>query len=352
MRLKPSPSSVRRIPVAACLVLILSAVATPALAQSEACADTIPLYSPTGFSVVYEVAPNPQRVDGVRLRWQDTPDSLAGCAGLVIDPAIQAELGVEIRGDYRNPFDRNITFTLAQPGSIGDPDQTRFELSVNNAHPNPAAGDLSSILNLSSAGGIYRFARQTSGNNAIQVNSGIPPHVGDISINGFARAADGSVTYAAVVGVPVVRSYDDGQTWEEPVERVFPPVSQRMSAIAVFPDDPDRVWVGVTGRGLWESRDAAETWTQIFPAGVGATSTITVLKFLTVTGAGGAPVDRLYLGARGQTLAYSDDSAATFTPVGLFDVPRVNSSPSSLAGPAAMIAPASQSWNITWRTVA
>jgi hypothetical protein len=309
------------------LVFLVSASALPAFAQSEVCADTIPLYSPDGFSVTYEVAPNPQRVDGVRLRWNDIPDSIAGCASLVIDPAVEAELGLEVRGDYRNAFDRNIAFSLAQPGVVGDPDQARLELTINNSHPNPAAGDLASILNLSSAGGIYRFAPEASGNNAFQVNSGIPPHVGDVAINEIARAADGSVTYAAVVGVPVVRSYDDGMTWEEPVERIFPPFSQRMTAMAVFPDEPNRLWVGVNGRGLWESTDGAETWAQIFPAGIGPSSNVTLLKFLTVIGPGGAPVERLYLGARGQTLAYSDDSALTFTAVGEFDVPKVNSSP-------------------------
>ena len=51
----------------------------------------------------------------------------------VIDPAVESELGVEVRGDYRNAFDRNITFSLAQPGIVGDPNQTRLELTVKES---------------------------------------------------------------------------------------------------------------------------------------------------------------------------------------------------------------------------
>jgi len=325
MSLKPAYAFLPRPLVAATAGLVLSLLfAEPAAAQFADCGDTIALYSPTGFSATYEPASSPLRVDGVRLRWDELADSLAGCATLEIDPLLQAELGVELRGKYRNRFDRNIRFDFAVDGQISDPTQTRFEMSVNNTHPNPAAGNLSAGLNLSSLGGIYRFTPQLSSNVAMQVNQGLPPHIGDITLNGFAVAADQSVIYAAVTGVPVVRSYDGGLTWEEPGARVFPPFSQRMSAMAVFPDDPDRLWVAVNARGLWESMDAGETWQQIFPAGIGLTSNVSVLKFLSVTGPSGTSVDRLYLGAKGQDLAYSDDSAASFTAVGDFIVPTTD----------------------------
>lgn len=298
-----------------------------ARAQSIACGDTIPLYSPTGFSATYEVATSPLRVDGVRLRWDDIPDDLAGCSRLDADPELLSRLGIEVRGDYRNIFDRNIEFSFAVAGQVGSRDESRVELSVTNTHLNPAAGDLSTILNLSAAGGIYRFEPQTSGNAAIQTNQGIPAHIGDVVVNAIAQAADNSVYYAAIQGVPVVRSYDQGMTWEEPVERVFPPFSQTMSGMVVFPDDPNRVWVGVDGRGLWESNDGAETWTQIFPVGIGSSSNISLMKFLEVTAADGSAVQRLYLAAKGQSLAYSDDSGLTFTLAGDFELPVVNSIP-------------------------
>lgn len=315
------PTPVRRVICAVAGLLALVASASPGLAQFEDCGDTISLYSPAGFRALYEVAPNPQRVNGVRLSWEETPDSLAGCVRLEADPALESALGLEIRGRYRNRFDRNIQFEFPGAGQIGDPVQSRFVLSVSNTHPNPAAGNLSAQLNLSSLGGVYRFTPQTMNNQAAQVNSGIPPHLGDVVINAFAAAKDRSVLYAAVVGVPVVRSYDGGLTWEEPVERVFPPFSQRMTALTVFPSDPNRVWAAANGRGIWESLDAGVSWQQVFPAGIGPTSTVTVMKFLTVTGPSGAPVDRLYLGARSQALAYSDDEGATFVSVGDFDTP-------------------------------
>ena len=106
--LDPSPSLRRFAAAAGALALLVCAV--PVQAQFADCGDTIALYSPTGLSVTYEVAPNPQRVDGVRLRWNELPDSLAGCVRLDIDETLESQLGVEVRGSYRNRFDRNIRF--------------------------------------------------------------------------------------------------------------------------------------------------------------------------------------------------------------------------------------------------
>lgn len=314
-------SRLRRLVAAGAGLLVWAAYAVPAAAQYQDCGDTIALYSPTGFSAVYEVAPGPQRTDGVRLRWDEIPDSLAGCVRLDADPALAANIGVELRGLYRNSFDRRIDFGFPAAGQIADPTQARFELAVNNQHKNPAAGVLSSTLNLSSIGGIYRFTPQSTAGPAIQVNSGIPPHLGDVVVSGFAEASDKSVLYAAVVGVPVMRSYNGGMTWEEPVDRIFPPFSQRMTAIAVFPGSPDRLWVGVQGKGVWESMDAGASFQQIFPAGASTNSNIALIKFLRVTGPAGTPVDRLYLSVRGQRLAYSDDQGMSFQAAPDFSTP-------------------------------
>lgn len=311
--------------VAGALTLVV--MTAPSHAQFEDCLDTIALYSPTGFSARYEVATSPQRVDGVRLHWDELPDSLAGCVRLAIDPELESKLGVEVRGYYRNLFDRNLQFQFTQAGQVGDPDQARVEVSVVNDHLNPAAPDLNAVLNLSSAGGIYRFAPQTVDNAATQVNAGFPAHLGDVAVNAIGAAVDRSVVYAAVQGIPVLRSFDDGMTWEEPVERIFPPFSQRMTALVVFPDDPERVWLGVNNRGVWESRDGAETWTQIFPAGVGATNTVSLMRFMEVPVAGGGTVWRLYLGVNGQRFAYSDDGGFSWVGTGDFVFPGSNSNP-------------------------
>lgn len=84
--------------------------------------------------------------------------------------------------------------------------------------------------------------------------------------------ADAKVLYAGVEPAALYRSDDGGRNWREieSLKRVpeaaqwciplDPPLPGRARALAIDPNNPDRIWVGVEVGGMLRSDDAGETW--------------------------------------------------------------------------------------------
>lgn len=94
---------------------------------------------------------------------------------------------------------------------------------------------------------------------------------------GEANPGGGSITYG---GDGVYRSSDAGQSWQ----KVGLDGAGTIGRIAVDPEDPDRIWVAVTGnlfvpggtRGLYLSEDGGDTWSRSLAPPNGTTGAVDV----------------------------------------------------------------------------
>lgn len=124
-------------------------------------------------------------------------------------------------------------------------------------------------------------------------------------------------TYLTAGNGTMLRSDDYGETWQR--YSIAVPMGGNHAGrsmgerLAVDPADPDRLFFGSRTRGLWVSRDAGETWTELESFPVRGEEGIGLSFVLPDAGAGS-----LYVGVAtldGETLYRSRDAGESFEPV-------------------------------------
>jgi hypothetical protein len=147
------------------------------------------------------------------------------------------------------------------------------------------------------------FMVSTDGGASWQVRS----LAGEVDFHAMAVGDGGSVIYGwNGYGQPALhRSIDEGHTWQV-VDAPQLATAGGAYALAVHPDDPDRLWAA-TGTGLLHSRDAGVSWQQ---ATSGAPATAIAVD--------PTDPDRLvaYTAAPGDGLVESRDGGQAWTPTG------------------------------------
>ena len=271
--------------------------------------ELIPLYSPETLRLQFE---SDVRL-GNRLFWPPVSSELARCATLGITEELQARLGLTLGGTYQDLFDRRLEVSFPTDGTIGSKELDDVRLFVQNAHPNPTAGNLDIRLNLSSRGGIYRWQPEASA--ATQVNDGIPTYLSTVDVEDMTVTLDGNRVYAAVNRIPVLRSDDGGNTWIDPLQGPRP-FSGRPLHILVSAVDPDRVWVIGASAGLFRSDDGGATWQQDLGVDPNTRANYNFLDRRRVIPPGGTdPAWVIFAQTTESGLKYSVDDGVTFTSV-------------------------------------
>ena len=84
--------------------------------------------------------------------------------------------------------------------------------------------------------------------------------------------ASSDVLYASAYPGGVFKSTNRGLTWSEanfglPTIRVDDPTRQGYYALALAPSDPDVIYLGIYGRGVYKSEDGAGTWLELKNSG-------------------------------------------------------------------------------------
>ncbi len=311
------------------VLTVAAMTASAANAQFEACADTLGLLSPDGLRIEFERGEG--RRSGNAVTWDLVPQDDAACYRLAVSPATVAGPNPQIIGDYDDIYDRFIEFVLAprangsgNSGAVGDVTQDRLTILIQGTHPNPVVPSVNGGLNVSNRGGLFRvdFAngrtQQVNGptNEVPSIENRIPPHLSTTNITALAGWSDGasSVIYAAVEGLPLVRSEDGGATWRETALDGVDIINRPILTMAVSPTNPDILLLGTNNRGLWRSTDGGATFARADQSFVGGSSPrIHWVSFVQVSAPGGGTRDRVFVSASGIGFYVSDDDGATFT---------------------------------------
>ncbi len=144
-------------------------------------------------------------------------------------------------------------------------------LSLDVRQIRVAPSDPSTIYaeGLGLAAGTSRLYRSTDDGSTWELRSSGPPNTfcgfGDLAV----APSTASVLYLASAQFDatshchggVSRSDDGGATWA-PADAGLPGVDGGITALAVDPGDPDRVWAATAGFGVWKSTDGGQTWSQ------------------------------------------------------------------------------------------
>ncbi len=321
-----------RLEVMSLVLVLLSANAGVVRAQFEACGDTLALVSPRGLEINFVESP----VRGNQLWWPALSAEDASCFRTEVPAGLQAEVEPVVSGSYAEFNDRQIRLTASTGGQIGSKTQLSVKLALESSPPNPAVPSLAATMNLSGAGGI--FLADIGANSVIQRNDGVPEHLVSVDVTAMTAVSvvgGGIRVYAAVTGVPVLRSDDGGQTWFEPLLGGESPIANQSVDIAVSPSNPDLVFLATPRDGLLRSDDGGQTWAAADAAirDLSLTDRALLVAYLSVD-VGGQLRDRLYLSLRGKGLFFSDDDATTWQRVDNLLVPAIVGGAVNCAAPA------------------
>jgi hypothetical protein len=288
-------------------------------AQVTACADTLALYSPQELSVSFEAA-SANLSAGTRIRWRETDRSQSSCARMVISDALLARLPITLEGAYSNIHDRDLRLRAREGGIVGDPNVDLVRFAIEGTHPNTAIPPMSGSINLSNRGGIFGVDTSAANASAAQHNAGVPNHLERANITAFSgwSAPDNSAhrLYAAMEGVPLLRSDDGGVSWIETARGGVDPIGFPVTRLAVSPSDPNLVFIGTSRVGLWVSRDGGVSFALADAAirpNSAVTSTVTLLSYVQRPGGG----HRLFVALSGLGFFSSDDDGTTWQVNGL-----------------------------------
>jgi len=150
------------------------------------------------------------------------------------------------------------------------------------------------------------FWVSTNGGTAwVNRSAGLPvgPPLQDVQHDGSRVLVSGGLLFGSQF-FGLWASDDEGVTWNELSDNTWPNLVN--NAIAVDPNDADRLIVASAGSGAFESTDAGATWA----FGVGGSDGLSLLDANFAPGSS----DVIYLGANSVGVVKSDDSGATFDP--------------------------------------
>jgi len=316
-------------------LVVTFVAAAPALAQYDACGDTLGLYSPASLDLEFIAG----AVEGVKITWDSVPDSVANCHRLVVDDDLRNRVNPLITGSYANRFDQDISFTVVDSGLVGTTNQDRVQISLATTPPaGVAAPPISGIFNLSNRGGFYRLDIAST-SDATQSNDGVPDHLPTTDITALATwtgSGGSSRIYAAIAGVPLVRSDNGGADWLEPAIGGQDPIGFPIEKLAVDPNDAEVVFAGTRKAGIWRSQDGGQTFERLYPTGIvnpSQSQRISALNFVTLD-VGGQSETRLMVNIGAVGLFYSVDQGNSFTRllqplISIDDISDTNSCPES-----------------------
>jgi hypothetical protein len=293
----------------------------PALAQFSDCRDTLALVSPSSLDISFVESP----VRGNQLWWPALDPADAACVRAEVSASLAASVAPEILGDWADLDDRELEFLATTSGDVGSKSDPQLRLSLSSSPPNPTVPNLGAVLNLSGAGGAFRL--DLGANSATQINDGLPEHLTSTDITALAAApvvGGGTRVYAAITGIPVVRSDDGGDSWFEPLIGTQNPVAAEALNLAVAPTNPDLLFLGTARDGILRSDDGGQTWVQADNdiRAPGQAIRVLLLEYLRVD-VGGQMIDRLYTSLRGVGFFFSDDGGSTWQQISNLQVPIV-----------------------------
>ena len=301
--------------IACCLSLRVASTS----AQLAACADTLALFSPQELNVTFEAATG-EFSAGTRVRWRETDRNQSACSRLVIGDAMAARLPVLLEGVYSNIHDRDLIFTAQDSGLVGDTTRDLVRFSIDGSHPNASIAPMTGLINLSNRGGIFGVDISAATAAATQNNAGIPNHLERTNITALASwsAADNSShrIFAAMEGLPLLRSEDGGVSWSETAVGGVDPIGFPVTRLAVSPVDPNLVFIGTSRVGLWVSRDGGATFALADAAirpNSAVQATVTLLAYAQRPAGG----HRLFVALSGIGFFSSDDDGQTWQRSGL-----------------------------------
>jgi photosystem II stability/assembly factor-like uncharacterized protein len=229
--------------------------------------------------------------------WQRISDQI-NVEALAIDPRSRDRIYVGTwRQGYRTD-DGGKTWKLINGGMVLDTDM--FEITVDRDNPDN--------IWVATCGWVY--GTNNRGDNWTRFRDGFDNRrVHDIEID----PCDKDSLYAGTVA-GLYRSHDHGKTWY-----VVSDESLVVSSIALEPQRPDRIILGVEGDGVYVSDDKGKTFTRSCEG----------LRNLTITSVAADPVakGRVYasvvFGGASSGIYQSDDAGLTWKKLATTDVPQV-----------------------------
>ncbi len=200
---------------------------------------------------------------GAEVQWADLDDAITTCAVPInLD---DDDFTVSLDGYYKDIVDRQINFFAPQGGLIGSTTQDRVVFQWSNANLQ-FTGEVSGVVNLSNNGGLLALV----GGLWVPVNDGLPMFLGQTDLRGFAASQ--------VVPDRFVTSLEDRlsrglwykasalEAWTRIGMEQFPDQSlqsTRITVCAFSPSEADVMIVGTSNAGLFLTRDAGVTFTQM-----------------------------------------------------------------------------------------
>jgi len=154
-------------------------------------------------------------------------------------------------------------------------------------------------------GGGEFWVSTDGGTSWVNRSAGLPvgPPLQDVEHDGSRVLVSGGLLFGSQ-NFGLWASDDDGQTWTELSDGTWP--SLVINAIALDPNDADRILVGSAGSGAFESTDAGATWA----FGIGGSGGLSLLGARFAPGSS----DVIYLGASSVGVVKSEDGGASFDP--------------------------------------
>lgn len=299
--------------------LALVPAATVAQTSDEECLqDQLRLVSPgrDGLRVSLQVGPP----FGALVQWADLDDAESTCA--VVAGADGLGFDVSLDGFYNDVVDRQLNFFAPAGGPVGAEDRNRVVLQWNNANLQ-FTGTISGEINLSNNGGLLVY--DAVQDEWRQENAGLPMYLGRTDMVAYAASPLDAGRRLCALEDRLSRGLwykpDAGSDWRRVGEDVFPDVNTaefRITAVAFSPDDAGTFVVGTSNRGLYLTRDAGATFTQLqaeFAPGEWSQRSVAALSW--------AAADRLYVAVNQLGLYVSTDDLATFDLLETFLVPAL-----------------------------
>jgi len=295
-----------------CLVVVVAGLPATAVAQAEPQTGLcdLPLAVPAESDVSLELR-QAARGLGVTVTWPQLPDSVSTCVGLI--GADSLDVTIEIAGGYEDDFDRRLNFQFRNTGAIGTQATNRLVVAWSNGNPS-RTGSFGGEINLSNSGGLWRFDVADSMWAQVNDNAGLPRYFSYMNFDAFATGP-GGVRLAGISSASQPRinprglfRADDGGEWQRIATSTFD--NQRaITLIAFHPTDAAQFAVGTQASGLFLTRDGGQSFVQLrselAPSAPQPTQyNVTALNWT---------ANRLYVAVSGFGLFSSTDDGQTFT---------------------------------------
>jgi photosystem II stability/assembly factor-like uncharacterized protein len=129
------------------------------------------------------------------------------------------------------------------------------------------AGDGTTFYAGTLGGGVFRGIRGLMTSVQWDPSNGPYPHISNIQIK--LGPTDTDTIYATAFPGGVFRSRDRGETWGEcnfalPSFDVQDPLTQGYYSLEIDPEEPQNIFLGIYGHGVYISRDGADTWFPLY----------------------------------------------------------------------------------------